>query len=274
MYFYVKYKSSGEKLYTLSLQKEKLQIEIDRIESELDNIDLQDIAGLAEEVISEQNKARQIIADLRYTLEENNVSDGQIQEVNTQIRDLKKDVSNLLSEVNDLKLQNMMLQKENDELLGAVKQSNSKVRQLTDDNSVLHDQVLLASSLKISNVVINGVEQRKNGSFEIETKARRTDKLQIKFSIVDNPLAKKGRKEIFGRVIDPKGNLIASNTDHFNVQGENLRYSLKESINFTNNGEEYQILWSDSDYKFEKGAYTVLLYVDNSIMGRSSVVLK
>ena len=40
IYFYVKYKSSGEKLYTITLQKESLQIEIDRIEAELDNIQL------------------------------------------------------------------------------------------------------------------------------------------------------------------------------------------------------------------------------------------
>ena len=47
----------------------------------------------------------------------------------------------------------------------------------------------------------------------------------------------------------------------------------EQNINFTNNGEEYQLLWSDN-HKFKKGAYTVLLYADNAIMGRSSVVLK
>jgi len=273
VYFYVKYKSSGEKLYTLTLQKEKLQIEIDRIEAELDNIDRQNIQDLPAEVVQQQQNARQIIADLRSALEENNVSDRQIQIANTQVETLKNNVSKLLNEVNDLKIQNEMLKRENVELQGTVREKITTVEKLTNDNSALNEKVMIASSLKVSNIVINGVEQKKNGNLEIETRAKRADKLQIKFTIVDNPLAKKGRKEIYARVIDPQGNLIAASNDVFYVHGDKLQYTFKENINFTNNGEEYQLLWSDN-HKLKKGAYTVLLYADNAIMGRSSVVLK
>lgn len=272
-YFYIKYKSSGEKLYTITLQKEKLQIEIDRIEAELDNIDRQNIQGLPQEVVNQQVKAREIIATLRAALEENNVTDSQIQLANSQLETLKSNVSNLLTEVNDLKFQNELLKKENNQLQGAVKESTNQVEKLTSDNSALNEKVTIASSLKVSNLVINGVEQKKNGTLEIETRAKRADKLQIKFSIVDNPLAKKGRKEIFTRIIDPQGNLIAASDDVFYVHGDKLQYTFKEFINFTNNGEEYQLLWEDTK-KLKKGAYTVLLYTDNAIMGRGSVMLK
>lgn len=273
VYFYVKYKSSGEKLYTLTLQKEKLQIEIDRIEAELDNIDRQNIQGLPEEVVQQKQNARKIIADLRKALEENNVSDSQIQLANTQLESLKLNVSNLLTEVNDLKLQNEILRRQNDELQGTVKETSNKVQQLSNDNSVLSEKVLIAASLKVSNILISGVEEKKNGSFEIENRAKRADKLQIKFTIVDNPLAKKGRKEVYTRIIDPQGNLIAASNDVFYVHGDKFQYTFKEHINFTNNGEEYQFFWQDAS-KLKKGAYTVLLYADNAIMGRSSVVLK
>lgn len=273
VYFYVKYKSSGEKLYTLTLQKEKLQIEIDRIEAELDNIDRQNIQDLPANLVMQQDQARQIIADLRKALEDNNVSDSQIQQANTQVENLKVNVSKLLNEVNDLKIQNEMLKKENVELQGTVREASNQVQKLTNDNTALNEKVMIASSLKVSNIVINGVEQKKNGSLEIETRAKRADKLQIKFTIVDNPLAKKGKKEVFARVIDPQGNLIAASDDVFYVHGDKLQYTFKEDINFTNNGEEYQMLWNDNN-KLKKGAYTVLLYADNAIMGRASVVLK
>lgn len=273
VYFYVKYKSSGEKLYTLTLQKEKLQIEIDRIEAELDNIDRQNIQDLPANVVAQQENARKIIADLRAALEENNVSDSQIQVANTQVENLKANVSKLLNEVNDLKIQNEMLKKENVELQGTVRETSNQVKKLTNDNTALNEKVMIASSLKVSNISINGVEQKKNGSLEVETRAKRAEKLQIKFTIVDNPLAKKGRKEVYARVIDPQGNLIAASDDVFYVHGDKLQYTFKEHINFTNNGEEYQMLWSDNS-KLKKGAYTVLLYADNAIMGRGSVVLK
>lgn len=79
IYFYVKFKSSGEKLYTVALQKENLQIEIDRIEAELDNIKNQNIEGLPENLIQEEQFARKIIDDLRSELENSNISDTQIQ---------------------------------------------------------------------------------------------------------------------------------------------------------------------------------------------------
>jgi len=273
VYFYVKYKSSGEKLYTLTLQKEKLQIEIDRIEAELDNIDRQNIQDLPQEVIDQQQKARQIIADLRTALEENNVSDNQIQFANTQLESLKMNVSHLLDEVNDLKLQNEVLKQRNVELQGTVRETSNRVQQLANDNNALNEKVSIASSLKVSNIVMNGVEVKKNGALEIENRAKRADKLQIKFTIVDNPLARNGRKEVFVRIIDPQGNLIAASNSLFYVQGDKLQYTFKENINFTNNGEEYEFLWNDTP-KLKKGAYTVLLYADDAIMGRSSVVLK
>ncbi|MCA5003923.1 hypothetical protein [Sphingobacterium bovistauri] len=273
VYFYVKYKSSGEKLYTLTLQKEKLQIEIDRIEAELDNIDRQNIQGLPQGVLYQQKQAREIIANLRAALEDNTITDSQIQLANSQLESLKGNVSNLLTEVNDLKFQNELLKRENSELQGTVKETSNKVQKLANDNSALNQKVIIASSLKVSNIFINGVEQKKNGSLEIETRAKRADKLQIKFSIVDNPLARKGKKVVYARIIDPQGNLIAASNDVFYVHGDKSQYTFKESINFTNNGEEYQLLWNDTN-KLRKGAYTVLLYTDNAIMGRGSVVLK
>ncbi|MGO1521213.1 MAG: hypothetical protein ACTHWQ_06720, partial [Sphingobacterium sp.] len=125
-----------------------------------------------------------------------------------------------------------------------------------------------------SNIHIVGIEEKRDGSLENETRAKRIDQLQINFTIADNPVAEIGSKDIFVRVINPKGNLIADSEDLFYVHGEKLQYTFKQEIQFTNNGQEYQTAWSDAGHRFQKGAYTVLLYADNSIMGRSSIVLK
>lgn len=273
IYFYVKFKSSGEKLYTVALQKENLQIEIDRIEAELDNIKNQNVEGLPESLIQEEQFARKIIDDLRAELETSNISDAQIQAAKDQIQKLKKNVSSLKDEVGELKLQNDVLLKQNKELSSTVREKTDQVENLKERNERLNEKVSVASSIKVSNVLVNGVEKTRKGTLEIETKAKRVDDLQIKFSIADNPLAKEGSKEVFVRVIDPQGNLIARTGDVFYVHGDKLQYTFKEVINFTNKGEEYQFLWRDAD-RFKKGAYTVLLYADNAIMGRSSVVLK
>ncbi|WP_312697303.1 hypothetical protein [Sphingobacterium mizutaii] len=273
IYFYVKYKSSGEKLYTVTLQKENLQIEIDRIEAELDNIKSEGITSTAALVAAEQS-ARQKIEDLRKGLENNEITGPQIEAAKADVSLLKDQVSKMKDDVTALKIKNQLLAETNSELNKQVKDSEQKTAALVTEKNKLTDKIAKASSIKVSNVHIIGIEEKRNGSLENENKAKRIDKLQINFTVADNPLAAMGNKEVYVRIINPKGNLIADSEDLFLVHGEKLQYTFKENIEFNNNGQEYQFMWSDPNHKFQKGAYTVLLYADDAIMGRSSVVLK
>ena len=273
VYFYVKYKSSGEKLYTVALQKENLQIEVDRIEAELDQINNLSVESLPDNIKEEEAAARQVIEGLRKDLENASITETQLQAAREQINQLKLNVNTIKSNIDELRLQNELLKKENQELSAVIEEKASEVEKLKEDNVVLNSKVGVASSIKVSNINVNGIERNRRGEISLETKAKRVEDLQIKFSVADNVLAKVGTKDIYVRVIDPQGNLIASNNNVFVVHGDKLQYTFKESINFTNNGEEYEFYWRDSA-KFKKGAYTVLLYADEAIMGRSSLVLK
>lgn len=273
IYFYVKYKSSGEKLYTVTLQKENLQIEIDRIEAELDNIKSEGISSTAALVSSEQS-ARKKIEDLRRGLENNEITAPEIETAKLEVSKLKDQVSKMKDDVTSLKIKNQLLAESNTQLNQKVKETEMLTADLENERRILTNKIAKASSIKVSNVNIIGIEERKNGSLENENKAKRIDKLQINFTLADNPLAQIGKKEVYVRIINPKGNLIANSEDLFYVHGEKLQYTFKQPIEFTNNGQEYQFIWSGSNHKFQKGAYTVLLYADESIMGRSSVVLK
>lgn len=273
VYFYVKFKSSGEKLYTMTIQKQDLQIEIDRIEAELDNLtnlkNAEDVDPILE---ASEEKARATISDLRVKLENKTITEDDILTAKQEVARLKGDVSDLRVSLNELKVRNELLQRENQDLSRQISSTETKVTTLSKENTQLKDKVTIASGLKVSNVQVNGVSISKKGMIEIESRARRVDQLQILFSVVDNALAKAGNKDVFIRVVDPSGNLFGDANNIFYVHGEKLQYTFKDVINFTNNGEEYQFLWPLD--KFKKGAYTVLLYNDNAIMGRAGVVLK
>src|SRR5690606_39833587 len=113
-----------------------------------------------------------------------------------------------------------------------------------------------------------------NEKESVETRARRVDKFRIDFSIADNPLAELGKHDIYMRVIDPNGNLRTT-TDYglFEVDGRQMQYTYKTTINFENDGAAYTMEWADAR-GFQKGTYTILLYADNAVMGQSSVELK
>lgn len=272
VYFYVKFKSSGEKLYTMAIQKQDLQIEIDRIEAELDNLVALGVDGADSVMQASGARARDAISELRNKLEDQEISEEGILMAAREVARLKGDVSKLRLALNELEARNEILQKENQTLSEQVTSTDKKVTALAEENSVLKDKVNIASALKVSNIQVNGISASKKGKIETESRARRVDQLQILFSIADNALTPKGNKEVFARIVDPSGSLFGDANNMFYVHGEKLQYTFKENINFTNNGEEYQFLWQLD--RFKKGAYTVLLYNDNAIMGRASVVLK
>lgn len=272
VYFYVKFKSSGEKLYTMAIQKQDLQIEIDRIEAELDNLLVLNMAGIDSSMQASESRARAAIDELRSKLDNQAISEEDILSATQEVARLKGNVSSLRKAISDLKAKNETLRTENQVLARQVSTSDRKVTALSEENTLLKDQVNVASALKVSSIQVNGISISKKDKIETESRARRVDKLQILFSVADNSLTPKGEKEVFVRVIDPLGNLYGDASNIFYVHGEKLQYTFRENINFTNQGEEYQFLWSQD--KFRKGAYTVLLYNDNAIMGRASVVLK
>jgi|SRR5690606_11573040 len=272
VYFYVKFKSSGEKLYTMAIQKQDLQIEIDRIEAELDNLVAMNVDGVDSAMLASEVRARGAIRELRSKLDNQTISEEDMVLATREVVRLKGDVSELRIALNELRARNEILQKENQLLSKQVTTTDQQITALAEENTVLKDQVTVASALKVSNIQVNGISVSKRGKIETESRARRVDQLQVLFSIADNTLTPKGEKEVFVRIIDPSGNLFGDANDLFYVHGEKLQYTFKEAINFTNNGEEYQLLWPQD--KFRKGAYTVLLYNDNAIMGRASIVLK
>ncbi|AIM35683.1 hypothetical protein KO02_02580 [Sphingobacterium sp. ML3W] len=273
VYFYVKFKSSGEKVYALTVEKENLEVEIDRIEAELDKMKIENVQ-LSPPLVEKELDARNKIVDLRAKLARKELSQSDIDYAQSTITSLKSEVAYFTLDVNRLIQENKILAEKNDLLQKEVSESSNKISDLKNSNLNLASKVNVAAALKVSNIAVYGLQEKRNKKLEIEERAKRVDKLSVNFTIADNTLAKEGKKDVFVRIIDPQGNLIVNQDGNtFYAHGEKLQFTFKDSLQFTNHGEEYTLYWT-GDNKFVKGAYTVLLYSDNAIMGRSTVVLK
>lgn len=272
VYFYIKYKNTGDRVYELTDERISMQAEIDRIEAELDRLTDENLT-LSTSLKAAQDSVRTTIAALRNQLTQNNLTREQLVSAQHEINQLKQQVSKYVTEVENLRVQNEQLRSERDELKQEISSSSDRVAALEEENTDLTDKVRLASTLKVSNISINGVRERSNNKQSVETRARRIDKFQIHFTIADNPLAQVGMHDVYLRVIDPNGNLRTTDNGLFEVDGNQIQYTYKTAINFVNDGADYVIEWTDTK-GFQKGTYTILLYADNTVMGQSSVVLK
>jgi len=272
IYFYVKFKTNGEKVYALTVEKENLQVQIDRIEAELDKIDVENVQ-LTPEMTLQKEDSRAEIAILRKKLENQSITAREIDDAQQKINRLKKQVDSYRINVQRLIQENQILSKQNSNLSESVVEKEKQITSLVNSNSELKEKVATASALKVSSISINGLAVKRNGKESVEERAKRVDKLKVNFTIADNALAKTGERDIFVRIIDPQGNLVVQGDNIFFVHGEKLQYTFKHNIMFTNKGEEYIVYWA-AENGFSKGAYTVLLYEDNAIMGRSTIVLR
>src|SRR5690606_30562848 len=160
IYFYVKFKSSGEKLYTVTLQKESLQSEIDRIEAELDNIRSQ-TNGSTEDFQSAEQVVRLKIEELRNGLESGEITDEQIENAKQQVYQLKTQVSRMKDEITELRIKNELLAEANSDLKNEVTATRQRSENLSKETKVLNEKINKASSIKVSNIHIAGVEEKK-----------------------------------------------------------------------------------------------------------------
>lgn len=272
-YLFFKDKKASERIVTITDEKSRMEVEIDKIEAELDkasNANIQLTANMQEE----QDLAREKISELREQIKKGELTQGQLAKARKDIEQLKYFVNKYTADIDALKKENKSLSIERDSLKTTIGTVTAKATELEQKNSELNSKVLAASALKISNIVVAAFRFRNNGKETDVTRASTAKKLQISFNVAENVIATKGMHDIFIRIIDPSGNLIiANNSSLFQSEGEDLQYTYKTAIEFGNDGKVYNIGWTNPG-DFQKGTYTVWLYADGYPMGKSSITLK
>lgn len=275
IYYIVEYRSLGKKVEILGSEKYQLQIEIDRIEAELDRI-VQDNPLISQALLGNQEQARSRIAHLRLKLNSDEISREDIKTAQFEVQNLRYLIDEYSKSIDQLKKENINLSSERDRLKSTVNTTQEKVEKLTEENTALLERVETAAGLRISGININAIHQRSRDREKIETRAKRADLIRLDFDLVENPLAQKGNHDVFVRVIDPNGNLLTFDSGTFSANGKTLQYTFHTSIDFSNDGKKYTLDWlpPKSASNFQKGTYTFILYSDGYRMGRSSLTLK
>jgi hypothetical protein len=266
-------KKANERIVTITDEKSRMEVEIDKIETELDkanNANIQLTASMQEE----QDLARQKISELREQLQKGQLTQGQLAKAKEDIKQLRYVVGKYTADIEQLKKENKALSVERDSLRTTVGNVSAKASELEKKNSELNSKVQVASALKVARIEVIPLRVKNSGKETDVSRASSTKKLRVSFTTAENAIAEKGMHDIYIRIADPNGNLIVSdNSSLFLVDGEELQYTYKTAIEFANDGKLYNIDWTNPG-KFQKGTYTVMLYADGYTMGKSSVTLK
>ncbi len=272
IYFYVRYRNSDERVAILSDDKSRLEAEIDRQEASLNQLSDESVA-LPEFARMDQDHARTLISNLRARLEGNALTRAAVEQAWADIRRLRILISKHKTDLTNLQDENIRIARERDSILDNEQKARSHVGTMKNQQKKIQQAMKIASALKISAFTINAVRIRDPDKETIETRARRASRFKISFSIAENPLAKKGTYDIYMRVIDPDGNLIIAENKLFQVGRDDLQYTYKTGIDFSDDGKLYTFDWTPKE-GIKRGTYTFVLYTNGFLMGRASTTLR
>jgi Tfp pilus assembly protein PilN len=184
----------------------------------------------------------------------------------TTMRDIMK---SYIVQIDSLNTRNKMLTSENTEIKQQITQVRNTNTELSKVKEELNTKVEVASIIQAKNIAAVSLNKKRKET----TRINNLDKLRICFTLRENPLAKPGQKDVYMRVIRPDSLVVTSSPDNlFEYKGNKIIYSANRQVDYLNQDIEVCI-FMDNKGDFIIGNYSVELYLDNNIIGRTNFML-
>ena len=271
-YLFLKDKQQNERFVNINTEKDRLKLEVEKIEIELDKVNALNVE-LSEKLIREQQLARNKIAELKASLANGLLTQLDLEAAQRKVKELREFVTTYNEAIIKLKKENAYLKAQLDDIRDSVSSASERADALHRRNLELNAKVKTSSALKAANISVLAYRVKSSGKNIEVTRANSAKKLSVRFSIVPNALAQKDYHKIYLRVFDPAGNLIANDDNMFEADGQEMQYSSSTSISFNDDNTSYTMNWINPQ-EFIKGTYSIILYSDGYTMGRSQIELR
>lgn len=186
-----------------------------------------------------------------------------------ELEEAKKMRDLYLEKIDQLLVENENLKKEKQELTSTVESLSKNLESTVNTASVLKSEYLKVKAYK----------KRGSSKYSETALAKRTNKMEVCFTLLENNIAKAGEKTVYLRIVEPGGKTMGSrgegsNTFKVNGTGESVLYSASTTINYKNEKQDACLSWEEQERIFAAGTYVIEIYVDGSLSAATSYVLK
>jgi hypothetical protein len=178
--------------------------------------------------------------------------------------------------IDSLNTLNQNLVAEKKTVLKQLDVEKEKQNTLIKEKEELKSTIVKGSILTCFNIAAKGVAFKRGGKKEVETtKARKTEKIKVTFSLGENKIAKAGEKTVYIRIMTPDGKEMAKSYDEtykFMFGKSSGYYAGKETLNYANT-EITGVTYCEGNGELVPGNYTIEITCDGVVIGSSSVKL-
>ncbi|QLG47142.1 hypothetical protein [Costertonia aggregata] len=258
----------GVVIYTVSLYQDKQKVTADLMK-EKDYVvsDLNSLKSEYDKAILESNatneelvSARDNIAKYIDSVKNMKADIASLSRYRRQVSDLKRQRERLLKQVDSLTQSNSFLAMQRDSTFVELEKQTVFNDSLVVQNTQLADVVEKGSALNLSKMSIDAVKERNNGKLVSTSRANKTDKLKVCFTVADNVIAQAGDREFYIEVLDPQGNVLGESFAKSNDSGASITYSKGTNFYYENKNLDICDYISKPASEFQKGTHMVNVY--------------
>ncbi|MCF8459502.1 MAG: hypothetical protein K9G46_02170 [Flavobacteriales bacterium] len=259
----------------LAAEKQQLTVEKNELAAELDEL-LGKYNGLEEEngQLSEELEAqRQEILALKADVEKYKGDAGKLAWYRSQLKAMNDKYASMEAKFDSLATVHTTLQGEYGNLEGEYTKQTGLNQELTSENMNLANKVAMGSVLTAYKITVEGVRGKKE---KVNNKANKIEKLRTCFTLSENPIAKPGTKNIYVRIIGPDGKVLTKGRgEEFAFEGGSMTYTLSKEVQYANKQiEDICMYYPAPTEGFQEGKNTIEIYVDQTLIGTSSIDLR
>lgn len=213
-------------------------------------------------IAKQENRIRQLLSSEKNAKKLN-------KKLQVELAELKKLRDEYLDKIDGLMAENKALKLQNEDL-------NKQVGDLNETKNQLQAQVNTASRLKTEYVKITAFKKKSSGKLVESALAKKTNKIEVCYTIMDNKVAQAGDRSFYLRIIAPNNKPLMgyTHTEMKTNTGEIMDMTASQKINFSGEKQNMCLAYENEERNLESGTYTVEIYIDGEISYSSSIVLR
>lgn len=272
------WKTTKNEIITERVVTEKVIVERDNVTSDLLLLqkDFESIKAKDAAMQLEIDAKKQRIAEL---LEEAKKHKGDayiIAQLKKETETLREIMKGFVRTIDSLNTLNVNLVAEKKTVLKQLGVEKEKQTTLIKEKDELKSAIAKGSVLSCFNITAKAVSYKRAGKKESETtKARKTEKIKVGFSLGENKIAKAGEKTVYVRIMTPDGKEMAKNYDDnykFTFNKSSGYYAGKETLNYAN-VEISGVTYCEGQGEFVPGNYMIEVSCDGVVIGSTTLKL-
>jgi hypothetical protein len=200
-----------------------------------------------------------------------------VKQLKDETETLRRIMQGYVRTIDSLNTLNQNLIAEKKVIQGNWDKEKEKTATLEKDIENKQQIISKAQTLTAFGISAKGVFFKRGGKKEVETsKARKTEKIKVSFSLGENKIAPSGPKDIFIRIITPDGKEMAKSYEEsyrFVFNKTKGYFAGKETVNYSNVELTAQT-YCEGNSEFVPGKYQIEVNADGVTIGQGFVTLE